>query len=454
MKKRIFWSAFGIIVSGSLFLAQSRAPSPAEADELIRKARAFMDSLARNDFEAACADFDTTMMKLSGPEKLAEFWKQVPEKMGAFKQQTAARREELGPYDIVLVTCEFEKVTLDARIVFDKAGKIAGFQFVPSLPPVKYEPPAYADLATFEEKEVTVGSGEWELPGTLTFPRGEGPFPAVVLVHGSGPNDRDETLGPNKPFKDLALGLGSKGIAVLRYEKRTRIHGPRLIADPKLAATFTVKEETIDDALEAVRRLQAISGIDRKEIFVLGHSFGGMLIPRIALEGQALDIAGFIIMAGLTRALEETYLQQMTYIFGLDGEFSEEDKKQLEGIKEEIAKIKALRDSDRELGEKLLSAPPSYWLDLRGYSPHEVAIKVKKPLLILQGSRDYQVTIEDFENWKKALSDRSDVKFKLYPKLNHLFFEGQGIATPNEYLQVHASVAADVIADIAAFIKK
>ncbi|MEW5901531.1 MAG: alpha/beta fold hydrolase [Acidobacteriota bacterium] len=444
----------GILASIFLFLAAAQQVQPPAEDGLVIKARTFLEALSRSDFVAAVKDFDETMMKVSGPDKLAEFWKQVPERMGAFKRQAAARREQLGNYDIVLVTCEFEKVTLDARVVFDKAEKIAGFQFVPSLPPAKYEPPKYADPAKFVEREVTIGSGEWTLPGTLTVPHGDGPFPALVLVHGSGPNDRDETLGPNKPFKDIAWGLATQGIAVLRYEKRTRMYGPKLVADTKIAASFTVKEESIGDALEAVRLLQATAGIDRKRIFVLGHSLGGMLVPRIALAGENLGVAGYIVMAGLTRPLDLTYLQQMTYLHQLDGELSEEDKKQLEEIKSAIAKIEALQDSDKESGEKLLNAPPAYWLDLRGYYPPDLALKVSRPMLILQGKRDYQVTTLDFENWQKALSGRSDVEFRLYPKLNHLFIEGQGIPTPNEYTLIHGNVAEEVISDIEAFIRK
>jgi len=428
--------------------------NPPSEDELIVKARQLLESLSKDDFQAAVRDFDETMMKLSGPDKLAEFWKQVPDRFGAFKKQAAARREELAPYSIAVVTCEFEKVTLDARVVFDKNKKIAGFNFVPSLPPAKYEPPKYANPDFFEEQDVVVGSGEWQLPGTLTVPKGDGPFPALVLVHGSGPNDRNETLGPNKPFQDMAWGLASHNIAVLRYEKRTRVYGTRIVAEKAVAASFTVKEETIDDALDAVRLLQKTDRIDKKRIFVLGHSLGGMLIPRIAEAGKDLDIAGFIIMAGLTRPLEDAYMKQISYILSLDGALSEEDKKQIDAVKAQVDKIKALKDADAASEARILNAPAKYWLDLRGYQPPEVARKIVRPFLVLQGSRDYNVTTEDFENWKKALSSKDNVEFKLYPKLNHLFFEGQGLPAPNEYTLVHGSVAEYVVIDIAAWIKK
>jgi hypothetical protein len=102
----------------------------------------------------------------------------------------------------------------------------------------------------------------------------------------------------------------------------------------------------------------------------------------------------------------------------------------------------------------LINAPPFYWLDLRGYYPPDLALEVEKPILILQGARDYQITAEDLENWKKVLAGRADVEFRLYPKLNHLFFEGQGVPTPNEYTLIHGDVAEYVITDIAAFIQK
>jgi uncharacterized protein len=433
----------------------AQASAQAE-DALTVKAREFLTALEKGDFKLAARDFDQTMLKVSGPDKLEALWtKQLPAQLGALKKQAAARREQLQGYEIVLVTCEFERTTLDTRVVFDKAGKIAGFGFVPTAPPAKYEPPAYADPAKFVESDVIVGTGEWRLPGTLTMPKGAGPFPGLVLVHGSGPNDRNESLGPNRPFQDLAWGLATRGIAVLRYDKRSKVHGTKILADPKLEATMTVRDETIDDALAAAALLRKTAKVDGSRVYILGHSLGGFLMPRIALAAKSLNVAGFISMAGLTRPLDDTILRQMNYLYGLaGGAVSEDDKKKLQDIKDAVVKVKALTDADRSSTTKLLGAMPAYWLDLRGYDPPETAKTVTRPMLILQGGRDYQVTTEDLENWKKALGGRKDVEFHLYPKLNHLFYEGEGILTPLEYVQKHGSVAPYVIEDIAAWILK
>jgi hypothetical protein len=157
----------------------------------------------------------------------------------------------------------------------------------------------------------------------------------------------------------------------------------------------------------------------------------------------------------LTRPLEDTILRQMSYIYGVGGgPASEEDKEKLQGFKDAVASIKALSDADRGSTAKILGAMPAYWLDLRGYDPPETAKSVAKPMLFLQGGRDYQVQKVDLDNWRAALGDRPDVEFRYYPRLNHLFFAGDGLITPFEYSQKHGSVAEEVVADIAAWIGK
>lgn len=424
-------------------------------DELIAKAHHLLDALQANDFKGATRDFNTRMLELLGPEKLGETWKMTLDMFGAFKKKGTARKEQ-GAHDIVFIPCEFDKMTLDARVSFDKEKSIAGLYFVPikTQQEIVYQTPSYSSPGLFAEKEVTVTSGEFSLPGTLTIPNGNGPFPALVLVHGSGPNDRDETVGPNKPFKDLAWGLASRGIAVLRYEKRTRVYGAQLMEDPKFAESFTVRQETIEDALAGVKLLKSEKSIDPGKIVVLGHSLGGMMIPRIAAEGKELGIAGFIIMAGLTRKMEDTLYEQMNYICNLDGTITKEEEKMLFDINAAREKIKTLKKTDASSREMVIMAPVCYWLDLNEYEPVKVVKAIEKPILVLQGGRDYQVTTVDFENWQKALSDHKNTDFKLYPTLNHLFFEGEGKITPGEYEKNQKNIAGYVINDIAEWVKK
>jgi dienelactone hydrolase len=414
------------------------------AVDLVARAKSFVDKFLQGDDAAVVAMLDATMKSALPIEKVGELRDTLKLQAGAFKQQTGTRTERADPYDVVYVTCEFEAMTLDVKVVFDSAGLVAGLFFLPA----EYVPPAYVQPDSFTEQEVTVGSGEWALPGTLAMPKGDGPFPVVVLVHGSGPQDRDETIAPNKPFRDLAWGLASRGIAVLRYEKRTRQYASKFTGE--MLANLTLQTETIDDALAAVALLRQTPGIDPNRIYVLGHSQGGTALPRIGAADP--QIAGLISLAGVTRPLEDLIVEQITYIDGLDGSISAEEQADLDTLAAQVARVKDPNLSPATPSYELpLSIPAAFWLDMRGYSPAEMAAGLKIPMLILQGERDYQVTTADFDGWKAALSSRADVQFKLYPDLNHLFMTGEGKSVPSEY-DVAGHVAEPVIVDIANWI--
>lgn len=402
--------------------------------------------MTAGQFAAIEAQF-TDQMKAALPEgRLATSWNGLAAQVGAFQKQTGTREEEAGGFHVGIVTCAFERATLDVRVVFDQEGRIAGLLMRPAAaaaPP--YALPSYADPASFTENDVTIGSGEWALPGTVALPKGDGPFPAVVLIHGSGPNDRDETVGAIKPFRDLAAGLASRGVAVLRFDKRTKVHGAKMASAPDL----TVKEEVVDDAVAAVATARANPRIDRTRVFVLGHSLGGMLIPRIGVADPS--IAGLIVMAGAARPLEQAIVEQLQYLAAADGTVSPDEQKAIDEARQAAEAVYALTPADAAAHKMISHAPASYWLDLRGYDPPSAAKPLKQPMLVLQGERDYQVTMDEFARWKAALGSKPNVTLKSYPALNHLMIAGAGKSLPAEY-STPGHVAQDVVDDIARWI--
>ncbi|KKO54525.1 hypothetical protein XI25_06280 [Paenibacillus sp. DMB20] len=342
---------------------------------------------------------------------------------------------------------------LSIVVRFDHDGKVDDL-FIPTVFPDTYKRPEYDRPEAYIEREVTVGEGTYALPGTLTIPKGKGPYPAVVLVHGSGPNDRDNSIGGSKAFRDLAVGLANHNIAVLRYEKRTREHAVK--SD---GAFFTVQEETVDDALAAVKRLRRDPHIDAKRIYVLGHSQGGMLVPRILEQDRTASIHGALIMAGPSRPLEDIMLWQYEHMLELvrkNGAPSEQVagvEKQLEFFKTQFSLVKDPKFSPDKGLPGFQLPHPEWWHDFRNYYGGELAKKQTIPMLIAQGDNDMQVSADNLNGWKKALAKRYNVTYKLYPKLNHLFVASDAESTGAEYM-LPGNVPSGVIQDFADWINQ
>jgi hypothetical protein len=434
-------------------LASTASGQPPDAPDLAGTATDLTQQLIARKFDAVVSQFDQTMTTAMPVPKLAAFWDGTIAQHGAFQAITALAPPQLiQGYQVVVVTAKFQKDALNLKWVFDAKGRVAGFFVVPAEAVSKWTPPGYAHRSSFHELPVTVGDSPWQLPGTLTLPNGDGPFPAVVLVAGSGPQDEDESIADNKPFKDIAWGLASQGIAVLRYNKRTLQYTEQL----KLGdAGFTVNQETVDDARAAVSLLCARLEVDSRRIFVLGHSLGGMLAPRIA-QGDP-QVAGLVILAGTTRPVERALAEQVKYTSSLQGKITPAEKKQIDDAQTFAKQVESPHlTPDERLDLMGSTIPGSYFLDLRDYRPAEVAAKLAIPMLVLRGDRDYQVTQEDFDGWKKALARSPDVTFKVYPGLFHLFMPssspGTGLGAPADY-QVPGHVIAPVIDDIAVWIK-
>jgi hypothetical protein len=415
------------------------------AQDFEALAKDVAQELVARQYDKVEVRFDSRMASAMPLEKLQSFWDTTLGQVGPFKSITGAASAEQQGYHVVTLTCAFERGPLNLRLVFDKDSKIAGFFLVPVAAP--WSAPDYANPSAFHEQSVTVTTGPWQLPGTLTVPNGAGPFPAVVLVQGSGPHDEDETIGSNKPFKDLAWGLASRGIAVLRYEKRTHKYAAQSAKDP---ANFTVKEEVTDDARAAVALLAQQPEVRKDRIYVLGHSLGGMLAPRIA-EGDD-QIAGIVIMAGSTRPMGQIVVDQIKYLSTLSGPAGDGAKKQIE-VAERFA-----RDYDSPAlkpGETVsmlgIPTPASYILDLRSYDPAATAAWLKIPILVLQAESDYQVTKKDFDGWEKALAGHKNVTMKSYPGLCHLFIPAGNPPSPADY-DKPGHLARDTLDDIATWV--
>lgn len=413
-------------------------------------ARDVMAQLAAGQFDKVHAELAPQAAAALDAEKLGAGWSQISGMAGgAFKSVIDAKVTDTQGVHVVELTCDFGSKNVPAIVVFDDGGKIVGLNLGMPQSKAPWTPPEYAHPDSFSEQPVTVGDDPTKLKGTLTLPKGKGPFAAIVLVQGSGPHDEDETVGPNKPFKDLAWGLASNGVAVLRYNKRTFQY------PASFKGQFTVEQESVQDARAAVRLLAALPEIDPKRIYVAGHSLGAMLAPRIAKDDP--QVAGIIIMAGNTRPLEDLIVEQVKYEVGLAGAPTPEGEKAIAEAEKTAAAMKDPNlKPDQTVSIVGAPVPGSYVLDLRAYDPARTAAGLKIPILVMQGARDCQVRMADYEGWKKALAGDPLASFRLYPNLYHLFIpvpasDTTPLSTPADYNQP-GHVAPEVIADAAAWI--
>ncbi len=303
-------------------------------------------------------------------------------------------------------------------------------------------------------ESVVIGAGMcFPLKGILTLPdKADGPLPAVVLVHGSGSSDMDERVGRLTPFKDLAEGLAAHGIAVLRYNKRSYSYGFRMLFDKK--TTITAREETIEDAILAAELLRADSRIDPERIFVLGHSMGGMLAPRIDAEGG--KFRGLILMAGSPRRLEEILIAQLEEMAAASRSLTRRImESQTKKMRKTFDGLYAMSDEDAKK-KKFGGGTTLYYFKEMGEHPASSYLEASdKPMLILQGGKDAQAKADtDFRLYREMLGDRENVTFRLYEELNHAFVPAlsDSIAKARQEYAVERHIGEDVIGDIAAWI--
>lgn len=412
-------------------------------------AKTFIAKLERHQFDSAYLFFDTTISNKISAAMLEQMWGGFSRFVGDYKEYTNLRCVEGKNGDSAIVAlCVFEKGKFDLHLHFTKTSLVDGIFFRQPKSDKAYSSPPYEKSSAFYENKIDLVTGKYKLPGSLLLPNNISNPPMVIMLSGSGPNDKDASIGPNKAFKDIAIGLASNGIASFRYDKRTFVYGGEF-SDHK--TKITLNEEYIEDALNAVKLLRTNPATKNSKIYLLGHSLGAGCVASVATNAK--NISGVVLMAGTARQLEDVVIEQYTYILGLDG-YSKEDSLELKDIEKKVATVKNPELLKKASATELpLDMPSEYWQSIKSIVTTKSVIKLKQPVLVMQGGRDYQVTEQDFNLWKTNLSPQAKNKFLFYDNLNHLFMSGKGKAKPAEY-EKPGNVEEQVILDLAKWIKE
>jgi len=401
----------------------------------------FVDLADRGRWQDIEALFAPNLRAVVSADAVQAGWTSEALPLGDLAGLGPAHAEQIdGGLTRVSVPVSFAKGDLTVVIATTGDGLLQGLRLAAAG---EWAPPPYAAPKRFAEHEVVVGDGPLAVPGTLTVPRAGGPFAAAILLSGGGPFDRDGTAGPLKPLKDLAWGLASRGIASLRFDKVSAVH-PEVLAE---MLEFTAADEYLPYARDAFRQLHRNPEISSDRIHVVGHSMGGKMAPRVA-EAEP-GIAGLVLLAADAVPMQRAVVRTVRHLVSLGAI----PAAAVAAVEQQAANVERDDLSSSTPTEDLpLGYSGAYWLDLRSYDPVATAGRLDRPMLILQGGRDYQVTeADDLALWRAGLGDRPDVDIRVHAADNHMFAPGTGPSTPAEY-STPANVDPAVVDDIVMWI--
>lgn len=413
---------FKLFFIGSLFLVSTLHAQQTN----LQRAATILQWMKDTQCDSIYACFDAKMQQAISSSQLKDMWTQVEQQLGPLEKEKEWKQDAIDGTVVYYTDLKFQRAPLRFLVAFNSENKVSGLQLLP-VPPEEKPLVAPFDSTHLEESPIEVTTGNYKLPGILTRPKGKAHLPIVILVHGSGPQDRDGSIGPNKIYRDIAWGLAAKGIAVLRYDKRTYVYGKSSVPEDK---EITPDEEVVEDAVSACQLAASLPFIDKRKVFLAGHSLGGLLAPLIAT--RCPSVTGLILLAAPSRPQDDILKEQIRYLGSLNGNTDEKL------LAQQYQQIKA-------------AAPQIYWDYLDKYAPVMTACSLSIPMLFLQGERDYQVTMQDFAMWKLGMFGKTNATFQSYPTLNHCFMEGTGKSTPMEYNHP-ARVSGKVMEDIAKWV--
>lgn len=402
--------------------------SEAQQADLLKQTNAIIRYLQYREFDQVYQLLDpATMQRQISADELEMMWDGFIEKYDSIQ---TVHEPDVKKKDTLWVSetkIDFVKKSFILQLSFNKEGVICGL-FLRNIN-LPYSPPAYVNTLSFYEQKLTIAAKGIVNEGVLSVPKTSSMPPLVIIVGGSGPTSMDATSGSNKPYKDLAWGLASKGVAVYRYNKRT-CNKENLIKQDLL--TFGLKEEYADDLKALIQYFQRSGKIDPERIYILGHSQGGFMLPYFAKENNS-KIKGYISLAGNFSTIAEMLPYQFRYLQSLSS-----DTAVVQAYNAYIAKAGYMQrnaTNPKASPDSMISGMTvHYMLDMEKNKPANLVKYISaKPVLLIQGGRDYQVPVTELELWKNALRNSCCATFKTFDKLNHLMLEGEGISGPAEY---------------------
>jgi len=410
-------------------------------------ARSVIENLIAGDYEAARSSFASSLAEQFPTQGLKERWKKQRWFIdGAEQVQKVSVRATETTQSEATTTEGVETVVVHikgghgrlAATVDVRSGAVTGLSF--SLEQNEsYSLPKYAQTDNYTERSVTIDADTgYPLPGTVTLPTDrDGPAPGLVLVHGSGPQDRNSTVGPQKPFKDLAVGLASRGVAVLRYRKRTREYN---VDD---VTKLTPEWITVEDARAAVETLANETRVQTDGVGVFGHSLGGYLGPMIADRSDT--VAALVLANAPGRALWRTNLHQLQQIYAWDGTITQGEQSRLNRVERVGEQVSA---NGFPADRKVFSQYGAFWNAVTDYDQTSVAAELSVPVAVRQGDKDIQVPPGPSTTaWRNGLKDSTDA-VKRYGGLNHLLLPTDGPSYLGRYYTESRNVAQPLIEDI------
>lgn len=390
---------------------------------------------------------DATMKRYMDANQLEATWNSLIENYDTIQFINETIITQKDSFKITETKIDFVKKSFLFKLTINNKGEISGMYFLNTK--LKYTPPDYINTLNFIETKIAVPAENIISEGVLSLPKAQQNVPLVIIVGGSGGTDKDGTLGPNKPYKDIAWALAAKGIAVYRYDKRTA--NPANLKGIKNLNDFLLYEEYVEDLKNIVAYFSEDKRINPKQIFIAGHSQGGFMLPYFTKACP--KIKGVISLAGNYSNVVDLMAYQFEYLKQF---LPDSASKQAYDVMIKKAEYMKLNISSTQINKDSMipGLTMAYVKDMMTNGPEKLHVVLhKKPALFIQGERDYQVPMSEFELWKKAMQKSCCSTFISYPKLNHLLMEGEGISKPTEYNKPN-NVPEYVVDEIATWVKK